>query len=128
MPFCDHRIAEYLYNTPWEFKNHKGREKGLLREALSGVLPDGVLWRKKSPYPKTRHPAYTRAVSDLLRDLLNSPNEPIFALADRAALSSLLSADGDTPWYGQLMTVPQTIAYFLQMNHWMKTYHVSDAV
>ncbi|GHV31866.1 asparagine synthetase B [Clostridia bacterium] len=120
VPFCDHRIAEYLYNTPWEFKNHKGREKGLLREALSGLLPDEVLWRKKSPYPKTWNPAYTRRVSEMLGDLLGSPNEPLFELADRDALRSLLTAEGDTPWYGQLMTVPQTMAYFLQMNHWLK--------
>ena len=53
VPFCDYRIAEYLYSVPWEFKDYHGQEKGLLREAMRGVLPDEVLWRRKSPYPKT---------------------------------------------------------------------------
>ncbi|GHV08227.1 asparagine synthetase B [Clostridia bacterium] len=121
VPFCDHRIAEYMYNVPWDFKNYKGREKGLLREAMTGLLPDSVLWRKKSPYPKTLNPAYLRRVSQELSDLLDSPNEPIFDYADCDALRGLLQTKSDTPWYGQLMTVPQTVAYFLQMNYWLKS-------
>ena len=31
VPFCDHRIAEYLYNVPWNIKDLHGMEKGLLR-------------------------------------------------------------------------------------------------
>ena len=58
VPFCDYRIAEYLYSVPWEFKDWGGQEKGLLREAMRGVLPDEVLWRRKSPYPKTWNPSY----------------------------------------------------------------------
>lgn len=53
VPFCDHRIVEYMWNVPWEMKFADEREKGLLRRALAGVLPDDVLYRKKSP-PLTR--------------------------------------------------------------------------
>jgi asparagine synthase (glutamine-hydrolysing) len=53
VPFCDYRIAEYMYGVPWDYKDHNGYEKGLLRSAMKGMLPDSVLWRKKSPYPKT---------------------------------------------------------------------------
>lgn len=56
VPFCDYRIAEYLYNVPWEYKDWNGYEKGLLRTAMQDVLPPEVLWRKKSPYPKTHNP------------------------------------------------------------------------
>ena len=52
VPFCDHRIAEYLYTVPWTFKDHNGREKGLLRKAMEGIIPGKVLYRKKSPYPR----------------------------------------------------------------------------
>lgn len=125
VPFCDHRLAEYLYNVPWAFKNDGGREKGLLREALRGVLPEEVLWRKKSPYPKTHHPDYLKKVSAVLRDVVHSPGSPVLDIVDRESLKRLLvSAHDDTPWYGQLMTVPQTIAYFIQLNAWMEKYRV----
>ncbi len=124
VPFCDHRIAEYLYTVPWAFKEHRGFEKGLLREAACDLLPEAVLWRKKSPYPKTHHPAYLQAVTERLNELLCSPNEPIFELVRRESLRELPESPLQTPWYGQLMTTPQTIAYFLQLNHWLKHYRV----
>ena len=46
VPFCDYRIAEYLYSVPWEFKEHNSFEKGLLRESMKDFLPEEVLWRK----------------------------------------------------------------------------------
>lgn len=70
VPFCDYRIAEYLYSVPWEYKDYRNQEKGLLREAMRGVLPDEVLWRRKSPYPKTWNPSYLAAVSAELRGVL----------------------------------------------------------
>ena len=124
VPFCDHRIAEYLYTVPWEFKDHDGYEKGLLREAMRGILPDEVLWRKKSPYPKTHHPAYLKAVSEELREILADPSAPLLEIVRPQALEELLTSQRSTPWYGQLMTTPQTIAYFLQLNYWLKTYRV----
>ena len=124
VPFCDHRIAEYLYNVPWELKDYAHREKGLLREAARGLLPDEVLWRKKSPYPKTHNPSYLNEVSARLRAVLDDPDAPILRLVRRDALESLLNDDRAEPWYGQLMTTPQTIAYMLQLNYWLGRYRV----
>jgi asparagine synthase (glutamine-hydrolysing) len=124
VPFCDHRIAEYLYGVPWEFKDYNGREKGLLRQAMAGTLPDAVLWRKKSPYPKTFDPAYLQMVSARLEALLEDPHSPLFALVDKDAARSLLMAEYAWPWYGQLMKVPQTICYLLQIDSWMRMYDV----
>lgn len=124
VPFCDYRIAEYLYAVPWVFKDYEGREKGLLRYAMRGYLPDAVLYRKKSPYPKTYDPKYLELVSDMLKDLLASADEPIHQIVNRTALENLLTANFKWPWYGQLMRVPQTIAYMLQINIWLKTYQV----
>ena len=125
VPFCDYHIAEYLYGVPWEFKDHGGQEKGLLRQAAEGLLPHQVLWRKKSPYPKTYDPRYLQIVSDRLRQLLEQPDEPIFQLVRKDALEGLLTAEYEWPWYGQLMKVPQTIAYMLQVNVWLKNYKIS---
>jgi asparagine synthase (glutamine-hydrolysing) len=124
VPFCDYRIAEYLYNVPWHYKDYKGYEKGLLRQAMQDYLPEQVLWRKKSPYPKTHHPDYLAAVSQMLAAILNDPDAPIFSLLSRERLQQLLTGTESVQWYGQLMTRPQTIAYFVQLNAWMQQYHV----
>lgn len=124
VPFCDCRIAEYMYSVPWEVKDLNGREKGLLRTAMSGILPESILWRKKSPYPKTHNPAYFEAVKNILRDILNDPNAPVFDLMNKKALEELLNTDRSEPWYGQLMTTPQTIAYVIMLNYWMKKFSV----
>ena len=120
VPFCDWRIAEYLYGVPWAYKDHQGREKGLLRYAMAGILPHEVLLRKKSPYPKTWDPQYMQLVSVRLRQLLEQKDAPIFHLVRREALEALLSGSSGEPWYGQLMTGPQTIAYMLQVDTCLK--------
>lgn len=124
VPFCDHRIAEYLYTVPWEFKDYKNCEKGLLREAMRGLLPEEVLWRKKSPYPKTHNPAYLKAVSEELKKIISDPEAPILKLVKKEALEELMISENAVPWYGQLMNTPQTIAYFLQLNYWLGKYKV----
>ncbi len=124
VPFCDYRIAEYLYGVPWGYKDYQGREKGLLRYAMAGCLPPEVLERKKSPYPKTYDPHYLELVSEMLRQVLTEKDAPIFQLVNKKALEGLLTAEYQWPWYGQLMRVPQTIAYMLQINYWLKAYRV----
>jgi len=123
MPFLDYRLVEYMYNVPWEYKNHENREKGLMREALKGLLPEKVLERKKSPFPKTHNPGYTRRMQDMLKVLLSDSNAPIFDIVSKKALADLLN-ENNVNWYGQLMAYPQTIAYFIQVNAWMKEFNV----
>lgn len=120
VPFCDYRIAEYLYGVPWEYKDYQGREKGLLRYAMRGMLPEEVLYRKKSPYPKTYDPHYMELVSKMLREVLKDPNAPLLQLVNKEHLEQLFTSDSPWPWYGQLMRAPQTIAYMLQINLWMQ--------
>lgn len=124
VPFCDYRIAEYLYNVPWEMKEYKGYEKGLLRAAMQDYLPEKVLWRKKSPYPKTHNPNYLQAVRTMLAAILQDPKAPLFQLVKREAIEQLLLQPSGVQWYGQLMAYPQTIAYFVQMNAWLQAYDV----
>ncbi len=45
-PFLDHRVAEYVFSLPACYKIHNGWTKYLLREAMSGILPKKVCWRK----------------------------------------------------------------------------------
>ena len=124
VPFCDHRIAQYLYAVPWAYKDYQGVEKGLLRYAMKGYLPNEILWRKKSPYPKTHDPKYLSLVRQALREILQNRNAPIFQIIRREKMEKLLVEEQIWPWYGQLMQTPQTIAYMLQLNFWLEEYKV----
>lgn len=124
VPFCDYRIAEYLYNVPWEYKDWQGREKGLIREAMKDWLPEKVLWRKKSPYPKTHNPNFLTAVTEKLRSILDSGDSPLTELVKREELERLLRHEDHVQWYGQLMNLPQTIAFFIQLDYWLKRYKI----
>lgn len=127
VPFADHRIIEYTYNIPWAIKNMGGREKGLLRAALQEYLPQDVINRKKSPYPKTYHPKYTQTVTDLMKDILAKPSSPIHQLINTEKVQYILNQDINlfsTPWYGQLMKGPQFIAYLIELNYFLEMYKV----
>ena len=124
VPFCDYRIAEYLYSVPWEYKDYNFYEKGLLRKSMEGILPDKILWRKKSPYPKTHNPEYLNIVSKYLKEIIEDNSSPILTFIKKTELEKILLSNNNEPWYGQLMTTPQTIAYFIQINYWLKKYNI----
>lgn len=130
-PYSDDRLVQYLYNVPWELKALRGHEKGLLRSAMEGLLPEELLWRKKSPYPKTYHPEYARLVCAALASVLRDPSAPILQLVDAEALLKLMAGPmppTQAPWYGQLMAGPQMMAYLLQVNQWMLRQRVEVAL
>ncbi|BCB02996.1 asparagine synthase (glutamine-hydrolyzing) [Bacillus sp. KH172YL63] len=127
VPFADHRLVEYVWNIPWEMKMHDGREKGILRKALEGILPHEVLYRKKSPYPKTHHPAYTKMVGDWLNEILEDKSSILYELFNEEKLKEIVATGGSAfkvPWYGQLMTGPQLLAHLGQIHIWFKDYQI----
>jgi asparagine synthase (glutamine-hydrolysing) len=96
VPFCDHRLVEYVYNTPWSTKNFDGREKSLLRGAVRDVLPESVVQRVKSRYPSTSDPQYAANIQAQARDLLASGSDTIFSVVDRHALEQLTRLDAES--------------------------------
>lgn len=127
VPFADKRLVQYAFNLPKEIKLLHGREKGLLREAVRGLVPDEIIDRKKSPYPKTHNTQYTKEVSKMLQNILDDKTSPIHQIIDYDFVEKMIQTGGSKfkkPWYGQLMTGPQVIAYLIQMNNWMKFYNV----
>lgn len=126
VPYADHRLAQYVFNTPWEQKCPDGRVKGLLRDAAKGLLPAEILERKKSPYPKTYDPAYEQDLKKRLGFILRDSGQPIHKLLSTEAVQALLSEQFDygKPWFGQLMAGPQLLAYLIQVNYWLLHYHI----
>ncbi len=127
VPFADHRIVEYVYNVPWSMKYENGMEKKLLRDACKDLLPPQLLYRKKSPYPKTYSPVYEALLAERFEQLLANPQAPVHRFMDRKKAAQFLAQPKDygKPWFGQLMAGPQMIAYFLQVNDWMERYGIS---
>lgn len=124
VPFCDYRIAQYLYTVPWKYKDYLGKEKGLLRYCVRDLLPKEVLNRKKSPYPKTFDPQYDAIMSRRLQDVIAS-DSPLFYLISKEKLLEMLEYPRQWPWYGQLMRHAQTCAYFIQLDFWLRHYNIS---
>ena len=124
VPFADTKLIEYLWNLPFCYKYRKDTEKYLLREAFKRILPDEILYRKKNPYPKTHHPYFLENVTNLLKERLKNGNlEKIFDINE---INKLLddNSDYDIPWFGQLMTKPQLIAYLYQIDLWIDKYNI----
>ena len=126
VPFADHRIVEYVFNVPWSMKCPDGIVKGLLRHAGEGHLPREILWRKKSPYPKTYDPAYEKLLGDRLKEVLADPNAPVRQILDTKKVHAFLESPSDygKTFYGQLMAGPQMLAYMLQVNYWLEKYKI----
>lgn len=126
VPFCDYRLVEYAYNLSWEIKALDGREKGILRKAFENELPYDIVWRKKSPYPKTHNPVYFDCVCKLAQQALDDKACPLHDMLNISAVKDLMNhPDSMTePFYGQLMQTPQVLAYIYQIYVWIKNYNV----
>lgn len=125
VPFCDYRLVEYAYNMPWKLKAWSGREKGIVRKAFEGILPEEIVWRKKSPYPKTHNPIYFEECAKRVRKILEKKNA-LTELLDRQAIEGIIEHPESItqPWYGQLMQAPQILAYLIELDDWFEKYNV----
>lgn len=127
VPFADYRLVELLYSIPWKVKYLGNMEKGILRSAFEGSIPEIVRNRKKSPYPKTYNPRYLKNVGEKVGKIVKS-SSPIFEIINKEELKKILDNPNFTfekPWFGQLMTLPQFFGYIVQVDFWAKYYNVN---
>lgn len=118
VPFCDHRLVQYVFNTPWAMKTFDGREKSLLRAAARDVLPDVVADRVKSPYPSTQDPSYAEALRAELRQLLADRDAPVRPLLDVAAVTETV----DSALGAELRPSTEVV---LALDTWLRRYQVT---
>ncbi len=126
-PFANVKLLEYVYNIPWKMKFLNQEEKGILRKAFASELPESITHRKKNPFPKTHNPEYAQRISQLLQERFDDPNSPLHILFDDTKLKELIESKGESfklPWYGQLMSGPQLLAYLYQIDQWIVRYHI----
>lgn len=127
VPFADTKLIEYLWNVPWEYKYKNNQEKGLLRHAFKNILPKEIIDRKKNPYPKTHNPKYTKIMIKLLKKRLKNKKSVLYKIFDYDKLMNLIETGGEsfkTPWFGQLMTGPELLAYLYQFDIWTVKYKI----
>ncbi|SEF35646.1 asparagine synthase (glutamine-hydrolysing) [Amycolatopsis pretoriensis] len=118
VPFCDHRLVEYVYNTPWSLKTFDGREKSLLRHATKHVLPESVAQRVKSPYPSTQDPGYAAALQQQVKEVLADPGHPVFGLVDRAWAHRASEVDSATMDPAMRIGLDRVLDFY----HWIEMY------
>lgn len=126
VPFCDYRIVEYAYNLPWSMKALNGREKGIVRAAFRGLLPDSIIDRKKSPYPKTHNPLYFKLCALRVREIIQDKTSPLYNILNKDGIEDIIQNPEQisSPWYGQLMKAPQILAYIIQLDYWFRSNNV----
>lgn len=125
VPFADIDLLEFIYNLPKEYKYQNGTEKYILREAFSDELPLEITTRKKSPYPKTFDPNYFKLVSNNLMERFNDEYSVLNKLFNKNEIIKIIdNPENQVPWFGQLMTSPQLIAYLIQFDQWVKYYNI----
>ena len=126
VPFADRKLVEYVFNVPWDMKAHDGVVKNLLRQSARGKLPDEILFRRKSPYPKSYNPYYEKLLTERLEKVLKEGGSPLFKIIDIRKLEKFMKSvkDYGAPWYGQLMAGPQMLAYLIQIDYWMKKFKI----
>lgn len=120
VPFSDHRLAQFVYNVPWNIKFENNTEKALLRNAMKDYLPEKILWRKKSPYPKTHNPEYERLVTEMLDNRLLKDSR-LAQILNFDVYKALKEKENIT-WFGQLMAKPQLFAWLIQLDTFLSEY------
>ncbi|QUQ66154.1 asparagine synthase (glutamine-hydrolyzing) [Kutzneria sp. CA-103260] len=122
VPFCDHRLVQYVFNTPWAMKTFDGREKSLLRAATKDVLPESIAQRRKSPYPRTQDPSYGQALRDALGDVLADREAPVRRLLDVPKAKDMLLRTADQ---GRSLAAGRAgVERVLGLNSWLSTHRV----
>ena len=124
VPFCDYRLVDYAYNMPWKLKAYGNREKGIVRKAFEDILPGEIVYRKKSPYPKTHNPEYMRLCAGRIREILADKSRTVNTLLDPDGIERIIEHPDSisSPWYGQLMRAPQVLAYLIELDEWFEKY------
>lgn len=130
-PFADVRILDYVYNIPWDLKFYGNEEKGILRRAFENDLPMDIAHRKKNPFPKTHNPLYADLIQEKLQAVYDDKNSILHRLLDDEKWKELIDSKGKSfslPWYGQLMSGPQLLAYLYQIDAWTRQHHIDWSI
>ena len=121
VPYCDHRLVDYVFNIPWRLKSFDGREKSILRAAARELLPKSIVERQKNPYPSTQDPAYEKAVRSDVAKVLED-RHPATSLLNRKAIEDRLARPLGT---ASSLTERAGLERARSISAWVKDYGVA---
>ncbi|MFE5868471.1 asparagine synthase (glutamine-hydrolyzing) [Streptomyces roseifaciens] len=127
VPFCDHRLVEYVWNVPWALKS-QGGVKGLLKAAMADALPPSTVNRKKSAYPHVQNPVYDQALIREAAWIVGDKESPLTGMFDGEGLNGLIERIRANAVRGELPGGSNQAALLIQlveMRNWMDEYQVS---
>lgn len=120
VPFCDHRLVEYVFNAPWSMKRADGHEKSLLQRATEDLLPRSVLERRKAPFPAPQYTGYALGLQTEMKNILDGADEPVRPLLDLDATRSLVEgSDVASSRWNRLK-----MEGVVRINSWLREYSV----
>jgi asparagine synthase (glutamine-hydrolysing) len=125
VPFCDHRLLQYVWNVPWSMKVADGREKSLLRMAAADLLPDEVLTRPKSGYPAMHSPEHESAVTRAVLGMLDDPASPLAGLLDHGRVRALAAGHGPTMTHA---STAHLLVPLLEVDVWLREHGLDVSV
>lgn len=128
VPFCDHRLVEYVWNIPWQLKTTGGIEKGILRKAVEQTLPHEVVYRKKSAYPSTYNPSYAQEIRRQMEHIIAQSHSPVLELVDKQQIQKAMDDTRDHLMSPLSQGPTRALAYLVQVNKWLTDYNVQIAL
>ncbi|MFD5482775.1 asparagine synthase (glutamine-hydrolyzing) [Streptomyces hawaiiensis] len=120
VPFCDHRLVEYAWNIPWSLQAAEGMQKSVLRKAAAGLIPDSIVYRKKSAFPSGVDSAYLKATRERAQALLDDPGAPVWQLVDAGAVRGMVEASVGSGTFSPAPMLPR----ILLIDAWLRRYQV----
>jgi asparagine synthase (glutamine-hydrolysing) len=121
VPFLDHRLVEYVHNTPWSMKSFDTHEKSLLRAAVQGLVPQSILDRRKAPFPATQDLGYETWLRGQLALLAERKDSPLRPLLNVERVRALAAAPVGATSSNETRS---TIELTLRLDDWLTAYDV----
>jgi asparagine synthase (glutamine-hydrolysing) len=76
-PLADRRIIEFMHSVPLEHLYARGEERGLIRLAMQGILPDKILKRTTKGAYSPGYATILKADMHILTSLLKNAESPL---------------------------------------------------
>jgi len=93
VPFLDHRLIEYAFSIPEEFKSGPGWSKYIMRQAVDSFLPAAITWRKdKKGFPTPFKVWADNSYKQYIRDMLLRPDGEVVKMTGVKPLRDFFTA------------------------------------
>lgn len=91
VPFCDHRLVEFMVALPTSVKMKGLRLKGLMKEMMKGVLPPEILKKKKQGFMVPIGSWFRRDLEEYVREMLLAPRSTARGFFRPACLEAMVT-------------------------------------